>query len=139
VRRFVLHASVAMAWFIDYPLSPEAARVEGILADGGRAIVPALWHLEMANSLGVAERRHIINEAALDKCLARLNDLLTNAIETDSSLFSVRATLATARNFSLSAYDAVYLETARTHRLPLASPDRNLRAAAIKAGIELTG
>ncbi|HEX8814246.1 MAG TPA: type II toxin-antitoxin system VapC family toxin [Terriglobales bacterium] len=111
--------------------------METILANDGRAIVPALWHLEMANSFGVAERRHIINEAELDECLARLNDLLTKPIETDSTFFSVRATLATARNFRLSAYDAVYLETARMHGLPLATLNRELGAACVKAGVEL--
>jgi predicted nucleic acid-binding protein len=132
-----LDASVAMAWFIDAPLSPKAAKADAILGDGGRAIVPALWHLEMANSLGVAERRNILNEAALEASLARLNDLLTKAIETDSRSFSIRATLAAARSFGLSAYDAVYLETARSHGLPLATLDRQLLAACVKAGVEV--
>jgi len=37
----------------------------------------------------------------------------------------------------LSAYDAVYLDLARRERLPLATLDEKLRAAAARAGVEL--
>jgi predicted nucleic acid-binding protein len=52
-------------------------------------------------------------------------------------VISVRQSLATARAFHLSAYDAVYLDLARRNRLPLATLDERLRLAAGQAGVEL--
>jgi len=43
----------------------------------------------------------------------------------------------TALGFQLSAYAAVYLDTARRERLLLATLDRQLIAAARKAGVDL--
>ena len=47
MKRFVLDASVALRWFLDDPVSPYANRVKQFLIKGGRAVVPALWHLEI--------------------------------------------------------------------------------------------
>ena len=60
MNRFVLDASVALAWFVNNPVPPYALRVRQLLLDGARALVPALWQLEMANGLAVAERRRIL-------------------------------------------------------------------------------
>ncbi|MGB6742196.1 MAG: type II toxin-antitoxin system VapC family toxin, partial [Terracidiphilus sp.] len=46
------------------------------------------------------------------------------------------ATLRLARDFGLTFYDAAYLATAQRNRLPLATLDRALRAAAIAAGVQ---
>ena len=45
--------------------------------------------------------------------------------------------LHAAREFRLTAYDAVYLEMALRQQLPLATLDRELRTAASKAGVEI--
>ena len=138
MKRFVLDASVALAWFLDHPVPPQAIRAREFLLSGGTTVVPALWHLEMANGFAMAERRRILTAPALDECLIKLNQLLARQIETSSTLISLREALTTARSFHLSAYDAVYLDTARNQGLPLATLDRDLRAAAIKAGVEVT-
>ena len=44
-----------------------------------------------------------------------------------------------AERFALSAYDAAYLELAQRHRLPLATLDRDLRAAATALGLTVLG
>ena len=44
-----------------------------------------------------------------------------------------------AESFALSAYDAAYLELAQRHRLPLASLDEDLRAAAIALASPFSG
>ncbi len=41
--------------------------------------------------------------------------------------------------FALSAYDAAYLELAQRHRLPVATLDRGLRAAATALGLTVLG
>ena len=66
-----------------------------------------------------------------------IEQLFTQAIESSTEFISIRQVLATAQTFELTAYDAVYLETARRERLPLATLDRKLLAAARQAGVEL--
>ena len=135
--RFVLDASISLAWFLDHPVAPYAIHVRRLLAAGSRAIVPALWHLEMANGLAGAERRGILASADVDLSLAQLEQLLGRAIESDADLVPVRVACTTARAFGLTSYDALYLEMARLAGLPLATLDQPLRAAANRAGVEL--
>lgn len=137
MTRFVLDASVALRWFLDNPLPVYAKRVRQFLFTGARAVVPALWHLEMANNLAVAERRGILAAADVDRSLIDIERLLGQCIDSESALISVRQALETARLFRLSAYDAVYLDSARRGRLPLATLDEKLRAAASEAGVPL--
>jgi predicted nucleic acid-binding protein len=98
--------------------------------------VPALWHLDMANGFVVAERQHILTAAEATRCLIDVEQL-TAQIETNSDLVLTRQALSTARSFQLSAFDAVYLDTARNQGLPLATLDQSLRAAAARAAVEL--
>lgn len=137
MTRFVLDASVALRWFLSNPVPAYARRVRKLMLDGARAVVPALWHLEMANGLAVAERGGIVTAADADQSLTDIERLLGQAIESDPALVSVRQALTTARTFQLSAYDAVYLDVARRERLPLATLDEDLRAAAGRAGVAL--
>ncbi len=133
---FVLDASVALRWFLDHPVPVYAKRVKQIFLKGVRAVVPALWHLEMSNGLIVAERRAILTGADVDQAMTDIEQIVARAVDTDSSVISARQTLATARAFQLSAYDAVYLDLARRERLPLATLDDRLRNAAARAGVE---
>lgn len=105
--------------------------------DNTRAIVPALWHLEVANALVVAERRKLLTSDDLSLSLARLEQLVIQVVETRSDFWSMRQALNTAREFHLSAYDGVYLETARAEGIPLATLDKSLRSAAVRARVEV--
>jgi predicted nucleic acid-binding protein len=107
------------------------------MLEGARAVVPALWHIEMANGLAIAERRGILTPADIDQSLADIEKLLGQAIESDSGLVSARQALSTVRAFRLSGYDAVYLDVARRERLPLATLEDELRAAATQPGAAL--
>jgi predicted nucleic acid-binding protein len=137
LTRFVLDASVALRWFLSNPVPAYARQVRRLMLHGARAVVPALWHLEMANGLAVAERREILSAPDVDQSLGDIERLLGQAIESDSALVSARQALATARAFRLSGYNAVYLDLARRERLPLATLDAELRAAARQAGVAL--
>jgi predicted nucleic acid-binding protein len=137
LKRFVLDASVALAWFLDHPVAAYAIDVRQMLVGGARAVVPALWHLEMANGLVVAERRNIIDADDLSLSLIRLEELVIQVIETRNDFWSMRQAVNTARGFLLSAYDSVYLDIARAEGVPLATLDKSLRAAAARAGVEV--
>lgn len=135
--RFVLDASVALAWFVDNPVASYATRVRKSLASDARAVVPGLWHIEMANGFAVAERRGILTPTNSKAGITVIEQLLTQAIENSADFISIRQVLATAHAFDLTAYDAVYLETSRREQLPLATLDRKLLAAARQAGVEI--
>jgi predicted nucleic acid-binding protein len=135
--RFVLDASVALAWFVDNPVAAYAVRVRKSLARDARALVPGLWHLEMANGFAIAERRGILTSANSRAGIAAIEQLLVQSIENSADFISLRQVLTTARDFQLSAYDAVYLDTARRQRLPIATLDRRLLSAAQQAGVEV--
>jgi prevent-host-death family protein len=47
-------------------MPPFANRVKQHLLKGAKAVVPALWHLEMSNGLVVAQRRSILIAADVD-------------------------------------------------------------------------
>jgi len=137
LKGFVLDASVALRWFLDHPMPAYANRVKQFFLKGDRAMVPALWHLEMSNGLAVAERRSILTAPDVDQAMIDIEQIVAQAVDTDGNIVSVRQSLATARAFQLSAYNAVYLDLARRERLPLATLDDRLRAAAAHAEVEL--
>jgi predicted nucleic acid-binding protein len=136
VKRFVLDASVALAWLLDDPVPAYALHVKRSLRTI-RPLVPALWTLEVANVLAVGERRGNLTADQLVRAMSLVEQLLGETIETIASLVSFRQVLITARSFRLTAYDAVYLETARNEGVPLATLDHALRVAAPRAGVEL--
>jgi predicted nucleic acid-binding protein len=137
LKGFVLDASVALRWFLDHPVPVYANRVKQFFLKGVRAVVPALWHLEMSNGLAVAERRSILTTTDVDQAMIDIEQIVAQAVDTDDHVISARQSLVTARAFQLSAYGAVYLDLARRERLPLATLDDRLRAAAAHAGVEL--
>jgi predicted nucleic acid-binding protein len=137
VKRFVLDASVALAWFVDNPIPHFATRMRQNLLHGGKAVVPALWHMEIANGFVVAERRGKLSAAECARAMEKIGLLLGTAIESTADLVSMRQVFETARTFQLSAYDAVYLDQARREHLPLATLGQQLLKAAAAAGVEI--
>jgi predicted nucleic acid-binding protein len=135
--RFVLDASVALAWFVDNPVASYAIQVKKSLGRDARAVVPGLWHLEMANGFAVAERRGILTPANSTAGIATLEQLLAQVIESSVEFIPMKQLVTTARDFRLPAYDAVYLDTARRARLPLATLDKRLLTAAKRADVEV--
>jgi len=137
VRRFVLDASVALAWFLDRPTPPYADRVRHLLLRGDRAVVPALWYLEVANGFIVGERRGLLTPLDTADALHHLGIVLAQAIDTSQDPVAMGPVITAARKFHLTAYDAIYLETSLQQKLPLATLDKQLLAAASKAGVEI--
>ena len=136
MKRFVLDASVALAWLLDDPVPAYALRVKGSLHNA-RPLVPPLWILEVANVMAVGERRGNLSSDLVVGSMSLVEQLLRETIEMIESPATFRQVATTARTFRLTAYDAVYLELARSERVPLATLDRALRAAASRAGVEL--
>lgn len=131
----VLGASLALAWcFRDEQTPAAVALLSRVAADG--MVVPALWHLEVANVLQMAVRRKRITREQRD---ASIEDLQSLPIfvdeETMRSAWS--ETLKLADGCGLSIYDAAYLELALRRNLPLATLDQQLADAARLAKVEV--
>ena len=100
--------------------------------------MPALWRLEVANSLTVAVRRGRIDAEFRQAALTDLALLdITTDPHTDACAWA--ATLRLADSFRLTLYDAAYLELAQRRTLPLATLDKDLCAATAALGLRLLG
>ena len=134
--KFFLDNSVTMRWLFGDG-SPEDREyfldvLEHMQNGKAGALVPGLWVLEMANVMTRGEARSILDEARSSEFLSLLQRM---DVTEDSRTFS--HTLHLSRRYSLSAYDAAYLELALRLGLPLATLDRELREAQRQAGIPL--
>jgi len=100
------------------------------------ALVPSLWPLEVANVLLVAERTKRLTKAQSMRLLKLLYDLPIIAENTTTER-AWGEVLSLGRDYSLSSYDASYLELAMREGLPLATQDGSLKRAARKCGVPL--
>ena len=133
----VLDSSATLAWIYGDETTEAIRRVFDAVADNG-ALVPALWRLEVANSLTIAVRKRRIGPDFRRAALADLALLdITTDQQTDS--YAWTDTLNLADHFNLTVYDAAYLELARRRMLPLATLDQELRAAATAIGVTVLG
>jgi len=132
---FVLDNSVALAWCFEDEQTPAImALLDRVVATG--AMAPLLWPLEALNGLLVAERRRRLEPAKRAE-LAGLLRALPIMLDDETADKSWEETLRLAERFTLSVYDATYLELAQRRRLPLASMDRALRNATAALGVEV--
>jgi len=134
---FVVDCSMAMAWVFDDEATPETEAVLSRLVTD-TALVPALWFIEIANVLAIAERKGRITLAQSD---AFISDLGKLGIERDDEAADRAFThlLTLCRTHRLTSYDAIYLDLAVRRNLPLATLDDQLRKTAAKLGVRLLG
>lgn len=133
----VIDSSVAVAWCF----GDEQDEYSQSILDALRsvpAVVPALWHLEVANTLLVGERRKRSTQADTVQWLNFLASLAI-AVDDETHLRAFSDTVNLGRTHGLSAYDAAYLELAMRRGLPLASLDEKLKSAAQTVGVSLYG
>ena len=122
-----------MAWCFEDEASEATDAVLDRLNDD-EAVVPAIWPLEVANVLLVAERRGRVSEAQASRFLELLAQL---PIDVDDSPVDMAAVVATGRRHTLSSYDASYLALAERLGAGLATLDQPLTNAARRAGVQL--
>ncbi|WP_322795814.1 type II toxin-antitoxin system VapC family toxin [Tepidiforma sp.] len=135
---FVMDASVAMGFLLGDDDTGYADRVARALSTD-IAVVPSLFRLECANVLLGAERRARISPGQANEALDLLLGLpvYEATYETGLAQRHLLHVLDLGRQHGLSAYDAAYLSLALDLRLPLATTDGRLRAAAASAGVPL--
>jgi predicted nucleic acid-binding protein len=133
----VLDSSVTLAWVYGDETTEPIRELFDAVADSG-AVVPALWRLEVANSLTVALRRGRIDAEFREVAFTDLA-LLDVATDPHTDAYAWAATLWLADRFRLTLYDAAYLELAQRRTLPLATLDKDLCAATAALGLRLLG
>lgn len=131
----VLDSSATLAWIYGEETTEAIQRLYERVADEG-ALVPALWRLEIANALTFAIRRGRIAAEFRDAALRDLS-LLDIVADSQTDAHAWTSTLHLADAHRLTLYDAAYLDLALQHSLPLATLDRDLCAAANRAGVAL--
>ena len=131
---FVLDCSVTMSWFFGDEATAATDKLLDRLNSDGRAIVAAHWALEVSNTLLMAERRKRSSVAESSHFIAILDALPIEA-DQETALRASTSSKELARAQGLTLYDSAYLELAMRRSLPLATLDKQLRAAAKKAGV----
>lgn len=122
-----------MAWcFEDEATEATEAVLDRLRSE--RALVPAIWPLEVANVLLVAQRRGRVSEAQIGRFVRLLAQL---PIDVDETSTDVASLVALGRTHELSSYDASYLLLAERAGLMLATLDDRLTKAAAHAGVPL--
>lgn len=133
----VVDASITMAWCFEDEATPTAEEVLDQVVESN-AFVPSIWRFEVGNALQMAMRRKRITEVFRDDALAKLLSMpITVDAETDAHVWTT--SLRLSERFGLTLYDAAYLELAQRRSLPLATLDRDLRAAAPALNVDLLG
>ena len=135
-KRFVLDASVTLAWCFPEESTTHTEAILDLLANGAEAIAPPIWPFEVANALLAGERRKRVTVAQVTSLLSRIAELpiSVDPVRVDRAFERI---LSFARQEQLTEYDAAYLELALRESLPLATLDDRLRQAARSAGIAL--
>jgi predicted nucleic acid-binding protein len=103
----VLDASVSLAWYFKEERTPA---IDAVLdqIEGGGAFVPAIWRLEIGNSLQMAVRRKRVDRVFRDEAIQHLLTLpITVDPETDDHAWTT--SLFLSDQFSLTLYDAAYV------------------------------
>ncbi|GAB1392849.1 type II toxin-antitoxin system VapC family toxin [Rhodocyclaceae bacterium] len=130
---FVVDNSVVSGWYLAGQASDYTEAVLSLLR-ADTAIVPPLWECELANVVRTAVARGILAEK--DARLA-MSYVLGLPISIDRMVVAADRLLSLSLAYGLTAYDATYLELALRHKLPIATTDGQLKAAAKKAGLVL--
>lgn len=129
----VLDAAAALAWcFVDGPGAGGDALLERVARDG--AVVPALWHVELAELLLAAERESRMTPAQVSAVIDSVGRLPIS-IEGAATPRHWNDALHLARQHRLPVHDACYLDLAMRRRLPLATPLAALQRAARDSGV----
>lgn len=128
----ILDASAIIGWIM-----PDEAGIdlEPLIARGEPLLAPWLIWVELRNILIVSERRGRLPAGMGDQIADAVDGL---QIQFDSSASSA-VVLDLARRHGLTAYDALYLETALRYGAMLATLDGKLRAAAVAEAVALAG
>ncbi len=131
---WVLDSSFALSWVLPEEHSDQADAFLQQRSSEDAFWVPALWWYEISNALLTAQKRNRVNAADRIQMVALYGSL---PIQTDTPfhLEAISRFQELALAYSLTAYDAAYLELALRKGLAVATFDQRLKQSAQKAGL----
>ena len=129
----VIDASLTASWCFPDERSDYANGVLRAVSAPIEAIAPRLWAYEVRNSVIMGLRRKRITKADAQEFLNSLRGLPIRLTDP----FSYDGVFDLADRYSLTVYDAAYLDLAMREGLPLARLDNELIRAAERAGVSL--
>ena len=131
---FIVDAPVALCWLLpDQQTQGSEALLERAEYEG--LVVPELFHLEVANKLGLRRRA---GKMSVDAIRHAENAILSLSLKTEHVGYeSPMALLQIMQRWGPTSYDSVYLDLALRLGLPLATFDAEPAGAARGAGVEL--
>ncbi|MDX2263428.1 MAG: type II toxin-antitoxin system VapC family toxin [Hyphomicrobiales bacterium] len=127
---FVIDTSVLAAWLLPDEMPPAALDALARLEHSG-AFAPAILWYEVRNLLISNEKRGRLSKEQADTALSRATALPITLDHTPETA----ATIALARTYRLTIYDAAYLELALRRGVPLVTLDAALARAAAAKGV----
>ncbi|HTU69877.1 MAG TPA: type II toxin-antitoxin system VapC family toxin [Candidatus Baltobacteraceae bacterium] len=125
----VVDASMALRWVLAEEIDAEVIAARTYVSEHG-ACVPGNFQTEVVHGLLQAERRKRISSSDASAALTDIMDFALTVELPDPHLITI-----TARDHSLTGYDAAYLALALQSGIPLATVDGTLRAAARAAKV----
>ena len=129
----VIDSSVALNWVMpDEDGTLAEALMDSVSVTG--AVIPALFQIEVGNTLLVGVRRRRIAAHYVQRALDLIRQLPLD-MDRSSADYVWSTTIDLAAAYGLSLYDATYLELAIRSELPLATLDTKLSEAARIAGL----
>jgi len=132
-RKLVVDASIALAWSLeDGPVDVSSEALVHVSKHG--ALVPTLWLYEVSNVLTLLVRRKRIERNRATTIGEALDALQIISVPPDGEAWR-RATTELADRFSLTIYDASYLQLAIAIGGALATADKVLEEAARQTGV----
>ena len=132
---WVVDSSVGFAWVHPHQATPEKEKLLEEVEAGALVVIPALWFVEMANSLLVLRRRKRLTKEDRKAALETLASLQFT-VDEEAARAAFQKTSELAKEHGLTIYDATYLEVALRRKLCLASRDKALISAAKKCGVK---
>ena len=134
MSRFVLDASVVLAWCFPDENTDLAQHVADRFKQGHTALVPSFWPHEVLNALLAGEKRERIS---LEMIRSFLDDLalLPVTLEPCPAGVVFDRIQSVSRKHGLTAYHAAYLDLALENELVLATLDDALVRACKNAGV----
>jgi predicted nucleic acid-binding protein len=132
----VLDGSAILSFVLADERSAASVLVQQKLRSWTKVYVPGHWWLEITNALLMAERRGRIEASEIPLVLSFIK-AFSVITDDETAARSWDSTLTLARDYSLTIYDAAYLELALRRRSVLATVDKALARAARAAGVAL--
>jgi predicted nucleic acid-binding protein len=136
VKSLVVDGSTVLGFLLKDEHDGSALTALATIEKGVPTFIPAHCCVETTNGLLMAERRKRVTQSDVSEALSLLG-ALPLATDTETATKAGGDTIALARQYGLTIYDAAYLELAMRRGAYLATNDLDLSKAAKAAGVPL--